>query len=187
MNVTSADMPGVYEIHPDHRKDSRGCFVKTFHKHLFAAHGLEVNWAEQYYSVSRKGVLRGLHFQLPPHDHAKMVYCVRGSVFDVVVDLRRGSPTYGKHVTFELSPDDANLVYIPHGCAHGFQVMSKEAILVYNVTTVYAAEHDAGIRWDSARVEWPLPNPILSPRDRSLPGLSEFKSPFVFVSRRPES
>ena len=180
MEFLKQTIPGVYEIRPRVLTDSRGAFVKTFHGDKFMEAGLEMRFLEEYYSVSRRGVLRGLHFQTPPQDHAKLVYCVSGSVMDAVVDLRVGSPTLGEYAMFELGGDMANMVYVPNGLAHGFYVTSHSAIVVYKTTSVYARAHDAGIRWDSAGIPWPDSHPIISERDRGLVKLREFESPFEF-------
>ena len=120
MEIVPTEIPGCYEVQPKVFKDKRGAFVKTFHAGDFHSYGLCADWTEQYYSRSKRGVLRGLHFQLPPHDHAKLVYCVAGSVLDVAFDLRIGSPTYGKAVMLELSAKKGNMIYLPKGLAHGF-------------------------------------------------------------------
>jgi dTDP-4-dehydrorhamnose 3,5-epimerase len=173
-------LPGCLELQPRVFEDARGRFVKVFNRELFAAHGLETSFAEEYYSSSLPGVLRGLHFQTPPHHHAKLVYCVAGRVMDVAVDLRVGSPTYGRHAVVELSMERGNAIYLPSGFAHGFYVPQGEATLVYNVTTGYAPESDAGIRWDSAGIEWPDATPVVSERDAGFPSLAEFDSPFRY-------
>lgn len=173
-------IPGCVELQPRVFEDARGRFVKVHHEQAFARLGLATAFAEQYYSVSHKNVLRGMHFQLPPADHAKMVYCVQGEVLDAVIDLRVGSPTFGQHALFELSAANANSVYIPKGMAHGFLTLSEEAIMVYNVTTTYSAEHDTGVLWDSAGIPWPVDVPVMSDRDKSFPALNAFGSPFRY-------
>ncbi len=171
-------------LRPVVRGDSRGTFVKTFHNETFSQHSLADRFTEEYFSISKQGVLRGLHFQLPPHDHAKLVCVLRGRIHDVVVDLRRGSPTYGKHASFEISADLDGycMLYIPRGLAHGFFAREDQTIMLYHCTTVYAPDSDTGIRWDSAGIDWPLAGmtPILSERDRTFPGLAEFDSPFLY-------
>ena len=119
-----------------------------------------------------------MHFQLPPMDHVKMVYCVEGKVLDAVVDLRKGSPTYGRFDLFELSAAKANSLYIPKGMAHGFCVRSERAIMVYKVSTVHSPAHDAGLLWNSMEIPWPIAEPILSERDAAFPRLDTFVSPF---------
>jgi dTDP-4-dehydrorhamnose 3,5-epimerase len=139
---------------------------------------MSADFAEQYYSVSEQNVVRGLHFQIPPHDHYKLVTCVEGEIRDVAVDLRRGSPTYGQHVAIEMSGVRGDCVYIPSGFAHGFAVRSTRALVLYNVSTVYAPTHDTGIRWDSIGIDWGLAAPLISDRDAALPTFSSFDSPF---------
>lgn len=179
-DVRRTSISGCYEICPRVFEDARGRFVKVFHQDAFAALGFETNFAEEYYSVSHQGVIRGMHFQTPPMDHVKVVYCTQGAVFDVVVDLRRGSPTYGQAATFSLSAEDGNFVYIPKGMAHGFCAINENTTLVYKVSTIYAPEHDAGILYSSVNVEWPAHAPIMSNRDLQFPSLSEFESPFIY-------
>lgn len=174
---------GCYEIQPRILADARGAFVKTFHAEWFAELGLATHWAEQYYSVSQKGVLRGLHFQTPPHDHAKLVYCIAGEVLDVAVDLRKGSPTYGQHVALTLSATQGNMIYLAPGLAHGFYTLSDSATLVYNVTTVYTPSHDSGIRWDSVGIAWPDGEPRISERDQAFSLLADFVSPFTYSTK----
>jgi len=180
IEIRQTKIPGCFEIIPKILKDERGRFVKTFHEGAFKANRLETHFAEEYYSFSHKRVLRGLHFQLPPMDHVKLVYCVSGKVLDAVVDLRVGSPTYGNFETFEVSAERANIVYIPKGLAHGFYVQSENAIMMYKVTTVYSPEHDTGILWNSVDIPWPDEKPIISQRDSQLIRFADFKSPFVF-------
>ena len=176
-------LPGCFELRSRVFVDARGRFAKTIHAGLFAAHGLRTDFVEQYYSVSARGVVRGLHLQLPPHEHAKLVYCPSGEVLDVVVDLRRGSPTFGRHVLVTLSAQRGNALYVPAGVAHGFLATSAETLMVYNTTSVHAPEHDGGIRWDSAGVPWPLERePVVSERDARLAALADFVTPFVFTN-----
>lgn len=180
MQIAPTPIPGCLELLPDIRRDKRGSFVKTFHQDDFRANGLATDFAEEYYSISHNGVLRGLHFQLPPADHVKLVYCVAGAVFDAVLDLRVGSPTYGRHAALELSAEKGNSLYISKGLAHGFYTKSDVAIMIYKVTSTYAPEHDTGVLWSSAGIEWPGDAPILSPRDRRFPKAADFRSPFRF-------
>ncbi len=179
-DVYPTKLPGCIEMQPRVIEDERGRFVKPFHAEEFSTYNLETCFVEEYYSVSWRGVLRGLHFQLPPLDHAKLVYCVEGSVLDAVVDLRVGSPSYGQHAIFELNAKHANSIYIPRGMAHGFYVQSERATLVYKVSTVYSPEYDAGILWNSVGIPWPSEKPIISDRDQGFPSFSEFQSPFIY-------
>lgn len=179
-DLKPSQIEGCFEMQPKVMGDERGRFVKVFHEQAFSAQGLETKFAEEYYSVSHKNVIRGLHFQLPPMDHVKMVYCVAGEVLDVVVDLRVGSPTYGQHAMFELSAAKANSIYIPKGMAHGFCVLSEQAIMVYKVSTVYSPAQDAGILWNSVGIQWPITDALMSVRDQGFPTFEQFKSPFKY-------
>ena len=176
-------LPGCFELQPRVFDDARGRFVKTFHREAFAQHGLHTEFAEEYYSHSRRGVIRGMHFQTPPAAHVKLVYCVQGEVFDVVVDLRLGSPTYGQCATLKLSAAQGNVLYIPAGLGHGFCATSETATLVYKVSTVYAPAQDSGVLWSSLDVAWPLEGavPVVSERDAGFLPLSAFQSPFLYA------
>lgn len=180
LTVVETAIPGCLELRPAVARDSRGFFAKVFHRPLWRELGLRTDFAEEYSTYSLPGTLRGLHFQRSPMEHDKVVLCLHGSVFDVAVDLRRGSPKYGEHISVSLSSSHCNALYIPAGVAHGFCVTGDEALLYYKLTTVYAPELDSGIRWDSVKIPWPVVDPVLSARDRELPTLDEFESPFVF-------
>jgi dTDP-4-dehydrorhamnose 3,5-epimerase len=180
MKIKETKLNGCYQITTDLYTDERGVFVKTFHHEIFMKLNLQTEYKEEYYSHSYEGVLRGLHFQIPPYDHDKLVYCIYGSVVDVVVDLRNGSPTYGKFELFNLNSQNGMSVLIPRGMAHGFYVTSKEAIMVYNVSEVHSPTHDSGIRWDSIGIQWPNNNPIMSERDKQFTPFSQFVSPFQY-------
>lgn len=177
--LRESKLRGCYQVLPRKLSDERGDFVKVFHSDAFAELGLETNFVEEYYSVSKKGVIRGMHFQVPPEDHVKMVYCLRGKVFDVVLDLRVNSPTYGEFDTFILSSDDPSYLYIPKGIAHGFCALTDGATLVYKVSSVYSSAHDAGVLWSSVGVDWPVGLPTVSGRDSNLIPFDLFSSPFV--------
>ena len=181
MDLIKTQIDGCFELQASILDDARGRFVKIFNESEFESVELETVFKEQYYSVSKKNVIRGMHFQLPPFDHVKLVSCLRGTVFDVVIDLRVGSPTYGKSETFELSADKANSIYIPKGMAHGFCSLSDEAILVYNVSTEYAPEYDSGILWNSIDISWPIQDAILSVRDHAFIPFDKFVSPFSYA------
>lgn len=178
--IKESRIKDLFEITPRILSDVRGAFIKTYHKEFFKEKGLEFDFAEQYFSTSKKGVIRGMHFQLPPHAHAKLVYCITGSVLDVLVDLRKGSLTYGQYDCFKLTANRHNILYIPVGLAHGFRALSDDAIMLYNVSTTYHKEVDTGIRWDSFGFDWKIENPVLSGRDLSFHSLQEFESPFVY-------
>jgi dTDP-4-dehydrorhamnose 3,5-epimerase len=179
IEVIATDLPGCYELRPKVVADERGSFAKIFHRPLWEELGLSTCFDEEYTSRSAAGVIRGLHFQTPPMHHHKVVQCMAGRVLDVAVDLRADSPAFGRHVCIELSGSLSNALYLPAGLAHGFCVLEAEAVLYYKLSTVYSPAHDAGIRWDSANIQWPIRDPILSERDRRLPPLAEFHSPFT--------
>ena len=174
------EVPGCFEIQPRIFNDERGRFVKVFHFDEFSKLGLQTAFTEEYYSHSNRGVIRGMHFQAPPSDHIKLVYCVDGEVQDVVLDLRRDSPKYGKSTSITLSSERGNLIYIPKGLAHGFCVTSEVATLIYKVSTVYDSKNDTGIHWDSFGFQWAISNPIISQRDANFGSLQQFVSPFTY-------
>ncbi len=184
MEIRATKISGCYELSPIvFHKDYRGSFVKTFHKDVFSKHGLETNFVEEYYSVSVQNVLRGLHFQTPPADPNKLVYCPLGRIMDVIVDVRVGSPSYGQFEVFDLSAENGKMVYLEPGLAHGFYVLSETAMVMYKISQLYAPENDTGIRWDSVGIPWPSNNPILSQRDKEFLPLAEFKNPFVYTEK----
>lgn len=180
MELLQTALPGCYEIKPQIFRDGRGSFVKTFHDETFIGMGLRIDWREEYYSVSKRGVIRGMHFQIPPMQHAKMVYCLLGVVQDVILDLRIGSPSYGKCISIELSAEKSNVVYIPEGAAHGFCALTDQVIMQYKVTSTYAHQQDTGICWDSIPVSWQVNKPIVSDRDSNLVKWQDFQSPFRY-------
>ena len=179
IDLIAPRIAGCFELRPTVVDDRRGFFAKIFHRPLWEEFGLCTHFEEEYVTRSMPGTLRGLHFQTPPMEHHKVVTCLRGRAWDVAVDLRADSPTYGEHVSVDLSDARANALYLPAGVAHGFCVTGAEALLYYKVSTVYAPEHDAGIRWDSAGIPWPISDPILSDRDQKLQPLAGFRSPFT--------
>jgi len=165
-------------LQPAIHRDSRGQFVKTWHPDLLRAQGITMEMAEEFYSSSKAGVIRGMHFQEPPEAVEKLVYCVAGEVLDVVLDLRRASPDFGKVFTWHLSPANGYILHLPAGCAHGFLGLKEDNVMVYKMSGLYSPQHDKGLRWDSFDFAWPTVNPILSERDRLLPRWSDFTSPF---------
>jgi dTDP-4-dehydrorhamnose 3,5-epimerase len=160
--------------------DARGVFVKTFHDTSLQQAGINFTLKESYFSTSKKDVIRGMHFQTPPHHHAKIVFCPFGVILDVIVDLRKGSPTYGQHFAQELSAANHLAYYIPEGFAHGFKSLSEDAITYYLVSSEYSKEHDTGLHYDSIGFDWGVANPIISERDLSFPSLQDFDSPFIY-------
>ena len=177
MNIRETGLSGCYVIENSLFKDDRGLFCKTFHIDVLQGYGLQLPIREQFVSFSSKHILRGMHFQIPPHDHAKLVTCITGSALDVVVDIRVGSPTYGTYITIDLLPGIS--VWIPKGIAHGFLSLEDNTGMLYNTSHVHVPASDTGILWDSFGYEWPCARPILSERDQKHPPLSQFKSPFL--------
>jgi dTDP-4-dehydrorhamnose 3,5-epimerase len=157
---------------------TRGTFIKTFHETSLAAYGIYFTLRESYFSLSKKDVIRGMHFQLPPWQHSKIVFCPQGAVLDVLVDLRKDSPTYKQYFAHELSAENYKACYIPEGFAHGFKSLTDDAMTYYLVSSEYNKECDAGIRYDSIGLDWDVKEPILSARDLSFMGMEEFESPF---------
>lgn len=179
-NLVASSIPGCYEIQPRIMVDERGSFVKVYNENIFLEFNLTTSFAEEFYTISKKNTIRGLHFQSPPHEHVKMVYCTRGEVFDVVLDLRIGSQTYGKTAVFNISAARGNFLYIPKGLAHGFCALSDDATLVYKVGTVHSPAHDTGVHPMSVGIEWPTKAPIISSRDEGLIPFSAFVSQFSY-------
>jgi dTDP-4-dehydrorhamnose 3,5-epimerase len=184
MHVKETSLPGCVEVYPHTFGDDRGVFVKAFQETVFREAGLEVKFSEWCCSRSTKGVLRGLHFQRPPVSQDKLVYCLTGTVLDVAVDLRRGSPTYGCFETFHLDDREYRAAFVPKGFAHGYATLSDVAVVSYLASAEYAPELDGGIRWNSLSIPWPHPDPVLSDKDRSLVPFEEFDSPWEFEESR---
>jgi dTDP-4-dehydrorhamnose 3,5-epimerase len=178
MNFSVTDLDGVYSIDNFIADDERGAFVKTFHKGMFSDFGICSEFKESYYSISRKNVIRGMHFQVPPHDHEKLVYVPCGGILDIIIDLRKKSATFGRHICLKLSSENRKSVFIPRGFAHGFRSLEDNTIVVYNVATVYNKESDAGIKWDSFGADWGEGPVIMSARDKGFPVFSDFFNPF---------
>jgi dTDP-4-dehydrorhamnose 3,5-epimerase len=176
-------IPGVVLIKPTIHGDDRGYFIETFRQDLFEKTiGYKVNFVQDNESKSAKGVLRGLHYQLPPYTQAKLVRVIEGRVLDVAVDIRKSSPTFGQHVSVELTGENKHQLFVPHGFAHGFVVLSDSATFAYKVDNYYAPEYDQGIIFNDKQlaIDWMLPNQILqlSEKDLDLPSLDKIKSPF---------
>jgi dTDP-4-dehydrorhamnose 3,5-epimerase len=158
--------------------DQRGEFVKTIHKETFLSKGLVYIFNESFYSVSNKNVIRGMHFQVPPEDHAKLVYVVTGSIIDVVLDIRNDSPSFGEFFSIELSTKNRKGLYIGKGFAHGFLALEDNTTVEYHTTTSQNRECEAGIKFDSFGYDWNVKEPILSVRDLAFQNFSNIESPF---------
>jgi len=180
MNIVETPITGLKILEPRIFEDSRGKFIKTFNDEFFKENNLDIQIKETYYSISHKDVIRGMHFQTPPYDHVKLVYVPFGKIIDVVLDIRKNSPTYGKCFSIELSSDNAKVLIIPKGLAHGFKSLQDYTNVTYMQTSGYAPDSDGGIKYDSFDFDWNSEAPKLSDRDQSFPALKEFESPFVF-------
>ncbi|MFN3878629.1 MAG: dTDP-4-dehydrorhamnose 3,5-epimerase [Brevundimonas sp.] len=175
-------------LQPRRFGDSRGWFMETYSEVAALAAGIDVRFVQDNQSFSAtEGTVRGLHFQRPPHAQAKLVRCVRGSIMDYAVDVRRGSPTYGQYVAAELTAAGGEQLFVPVGFAHGFVTLEPDVEIAYKVSGLYAPDCDGGIIWNDPMIgiEWPLPGSgaVLSDKDKLLPTLAEFDSPFEYDGR----
>ena len=184
MNYIKTEISGIYIIEPSVFGDNRGYFLESFNLEKFEENICPINFVQDNESKSSKGVLRGLHFQKPPFEQAKLVRCIEGKVIDVAVDIRKRSPTYGKHVVVELSGENKRQLFIPRGFAHGFVVLSDSATFAYKVDNCYAPEYDSGIKFDDNKlnINWGLnKNEVqLSAKDENLQAFKDLNSPFNF-------
>ena len=183
MKVTPQSIPDVLLIEPKRFGDARGFFSEVWKRSALKAQGLDVDFVQDNHSLSREvGVLRGLHFQRPPSAQGKLVRVVRGRILDVAVDIRVGSPTYGKHVACELSSENWHQLWVPRGFAHGFLTLEPDSEVLYKVDAEYDAQADGGIAWDDPAlgIEWPAPagGLVLSDKDRVAPRLADIAPPF---------
>lgn len=177
-------LSGVTLIAPKRNVDQRGFFAETYSQREYAEHGVDAVFVQDNHSLSAAvDTVRGLHFQAPPHAQAKLVRCGRGAIFDVAVDIRRGSPTYGEWVGYELSAENGAQLYIPAGFAHGFATLEPDSEIIYKCSDYYAPETEGALRWDDPDIgiKWPLTSaPVLSEKDAAAPLLAGFNSPFTF-------
>jgi dTDP-4-dehydrorhamnose 3,5-epimerase len=165
-------LEGAFLIEPERKEDERGYFARTFCEREFAGHGLRSRFVQCNTSFNRrKGTLRGMHFQTAPHEEAKLVSCTRGAIYDVIIDLREGSPTYGKHAGETLSAYNGKMFYIPEGFAHGFQTLEDETEVFYQMSQFYHPESARGVRWNDPafQIEWPPAERIIIARDQEYP------------------
>lgn len=182
MEIRPLKLDGTFAVVLSPRKDARGHFGRLFDADIWAAHGLPVAFAQENEAfTAAKHTLRGLHFQRPPHAETKIVRCARGAVLDVFVDLRAGSPSYGKWDSLVLSADEPAWVVIPKGFAHGYCTLTPDTLVQYKVDSAYAPDAEGGVPWDDPdlAIEWPTREPILSERDRKHARWRDFASPFV--------
>jgi len=174
MIFTETKIKGAFIIDPELLIDERGFFARSFCKEEFQNHGLETNIVQCNISYNKKkGTLRGMHYQVPPFEEAKIVSCFKGSIYDVIVDLRRESPTYKKWVAAELSEKNFKMVYVPRGCSHGFQTLDDNSIVYYQMTEYFHPECARGLRWDnpSIGIVWPVSQMVISERDKNYQDL----------------
>ncbi len=179
MEFRSTPIPGVAVVVPRRFEDERGFFAETFQAERFAEAGLPRQFVQFNVARSKQGVLRGLHYQYP-HPQGKLVTCQTGRIYDVAVDLRRRSPTYGKWFALEMSDDNGLQLYVPEGCAHGYVALSETADVTYAVTALYEPKGQLGVAWDDPAIgiPWPVTTPVLAEKDRRWPRLAELDSPF---------
>jgi len=162
--------------------DNRGFFMEFYNYKDFAEFGIKENFVQDNHSKSSKGVLRGLHWQIMPMAQSKLIRCIQGEIFDVVVDIRKGSPTFGKWVHINLSGENKKMLYIPKGFGHGFAVLSEEAEIIYKVDNFYSPMYERGIVWNDPEIgiHWPISDPILSEKDRNFPTLKHADTNFLY-------
>ncbi len=182
MQIQDTPLPGVKLLTPQRFGDARGYFCETWNRRRMAEAGLDYDFVQDNHSMSEAaGTLRGLHFQAPPHAQAKLVRCGRGVLFDVAVDIRKGSPTYGHWVGYELSDDNGRQLLIPEGFLHGFITRAPMTEIVYKCSDYYAPDCDGAVHWDSVGITWDLTgDPVLSPKDAAAQRLGDFDSPFFW-------
>ncbi|MEO0389527.1 MAG: dTDP-4-dehydrorhamnose 3,5-epimerase [Pseudomonadota bacterium] len=181
MDITHTPLPGVLLLKPRRHGDARGFFSESWNRKTLAAHGIEIDFCQDNHSVSAApGTLRGLHFQAPPSAQDKLVRCGRGALFDVAVDIRRGSPTYGQWTGVELTAENGLQLLVPKGFLHGFVTRTADTEIVYKCSDYYDAAADGAVAWDSCGIDWGLTAPpVLSDKDAAAPPLSDFDSPFT--------
>ena len=178
MVVENTFITGLKLIHLNKYLDDRGSFMKVFDADFFEENGLETKFKESYFSISNKNVIRGMHLQIPPVEHTKLVYVNQGKLLDVILDVRKDSPYFGKYFTVELDTRNPLVVYIPVGCAHGFLSLEDQTMMTYLQTTCYNPIYDTGISYNSFGMNWGIGNPIISARDKGFLSLKKFENPF---------
>lgn len=177
MKATPTSIEGAVVLHPSVFSDDRGWFMELFKESTFAELGVPARFVQDNVSESRRGVVRGLHFQVEPFAQGKLVTCLKGAIFDVLVDLRPDSPTFGEWQSVELSELNRQALYIPEGMAHGFQALADWSRVFYKCTTIYSKQHEHGIRYNDPElaIAWPLPARFVSPKDLDLPSFAQWK------------
>ncbi|MFY0693128.1 MAG: dTDP-4-dehydrorhamnose 3,5-epimerase [Paracoccaceae bacterium] len=180
MDVEASRLPGVFILTPTRFGDARGFFCESWNRARMLEHGIDIDFVQDNHSLSEAtGTLRGLHFQAPPHAQVKLVRCGRGSLYDVAVDIRRGSPTFGQWTGVELSFENGRQLLIPEGFLHGFVTLEPMTEVVYKCSDYYSPEASGSVAWDSAGIDWPLQGPpVLSDQDQTAIPFDQFTSPF---------
>lgn len=176
MKFLATSLPGLWRIELEPRGDDRGFLARTYCEQEFAAHGLNIRWPQCNLTLTKqRGMIRGMHFQADPKPEIKLIRCAAGAIFDVLVDVRRDSPTFGRWEGFELTAENRSSLYVPGGFAHGFQCLTEDCEVFYQMSEFYVPELARGVCWNDPAVgiRWPLPDPVLSARDRGLPLLAE--------------
>ena len=187
MQVEKTELEGVLILTPQRHGDARGFFCESWNRERMADAGIKTDFVQDNHSLSAAtGTLRGLHFQAPPHAQAKLVRCGRGAFFDVAVDIRRGSPSYGHWIGVDISYENGRQLYIPQGFLHGFATRAPQTEIIYKCSDYYAPECDGAVRFDSLGIDWKLDGiePVLSPKDAAAPAFADFESPFVWQGER---
>lgn len=183
MKKMATELEGVYILEPRVFEDSRGYFMETYNEELFKSLGLDLTFVQDNQSLSTEvGTLRGLHYQLKGKAQTKVVRCLAGAIFDVAVDIRKGSPTFGSWVGVELSAKNKRQLVVPRGFAHGFCTLLPDTVVTYKVDNLYSPSHDRGIAWDDSEigVQWPVAQPLLSDKDKRHPTLKQADNDFVY-------
>jgi dTDP-4-dehydrorhamnose 3,5-epimerase len=179
MEISKTGIEDLFTINYSLFTDKRGAFVKTIHDQTFKDAGLKFQFDESFYSISKKNVLRGMHYQTAPHSHSKLVYVIAGRIIDVVLDIRNNSATFGSFFSIELSSEKRTAIYIGEGFAHGFLSLEEDTIVEYHTTTAQNKDHEGGIKWDSFNYDWDIVSPIISDRDKEFESFDVNKKYFI--------
>ncbi len=185
LEITETGIPDLLILKPKRHGDARGFFCESWNRARMAEHGLDYDFVQDNHSLSEApGTLRGLHYQAPPHAQAKLIRCGRGRLYDVAVDIRRGSPTYGRWFGTELTFENGLQLLVPAGFLHGFVTRAPDTEVIYKCTDFYAPDCDGAVAWDSCGIDWGLTGaPVLSDKDAAAPALAAFDTPFVYEAR----
>lgn len=176
-----SEIKGLYVVKPHYHADERGSNMKIFHKETFEEKGLKCDFGETMITTNLyKNVIRGFHYQRPPYTQSKLYFCLSGKWNNYSIDLRKGSPTYGKVIVYTMSQDDRKLLYIPDGIANAHLVLENNTRVLYQLTSKYMPDYDSGVRWNSLGIDFPVEKPIITEKDMMLPEFKEFETPFIY-------